>query len=170
MRATHLLLAALAVPSLVSAGTFSDQARVVRVNEAYSERNEPVERCYTENVGAAPQDSSPSVGGAVLGAIAGGIIGNQVGKGNGNKAATAVGAVAGGFAGEHIGRNTREPGYGSRQVQRCYMEDRPIRVSSGFDVTYEYGGQLFQTRLPYHPGGSLNVNVTVSPQGGASRY
>jgi uncharacterized protein YcfJ len=35
--------------------------------------------------------------GMVVGAVAGGILGNQVGKGGGNIAATAIGAVLGGW-------------------------------------------------------------------------
>ncbi len=40
----------------------------------------------------------------VVGAVAGGILGNQVGKGTGNIAATAIGAVVGGIVGSEIGR------------------------------------------------------------------
>jgi outer membrane lipoprotein SlyB len=40
--------------------------------------------------------------GAVIGAVAGGILGNQVGKGDGRKAATVAGAVAGGVVGNKV--------------------------------------------------------------------
>ena len=42
--------------------------------------------------------------GAVIGAIAGGVLGNQVGKGDGRKAATVAGAVAGGVVGNQVGK------------------------------------------------------------------
>ncbi|KZC19906.1 MULTISPECIES: glycine zipper 2TM domain-containing protein [Rhodanobacter] len=42
--------------------------------------------------------------GAIIGAVAGGVLGNQVGKGDGRKAATVVGAVAGGVVGNQIGK------------------------------------------------------------------
>jgi len=42
--------------------------------------------------------------GAVIGAVAGGVLGNQVGKGDGRKAATVAGAVAGGVVGNQIGK------------------------------------------------------------------
>ncbi|HEX5306661.1 MAG TPA: glycine zipper 2TM domain-containing protein [Dyella sp.] len=40
--------------------------------------------------------------GAIIGAVAGGVLGNQVGKGDGRKAATVVGAVAGGVVGNKV--------------------------------------------------------------------
>ena len=43
--------------------------------------------------------------GAIIGAVAGGVLGNQVGKGDGRKAATVVGAVAGGVVGNQVGKH-----------------------------------------------------------------
>ncbi|KRE92436.1 hypothetical protein ASG87_00515 [Frateuria sp. Soil773] len=43
--------------------------------------------------------------GAVIGAVAGGVLGNQVGKGDGRKAATVAGAVAGGVIGNQVGKH-----------------------------------------------------------------
>ena len=43
-----------------------------------------------------------NVGGTVAGAVIGGLLGNQVGGGNGKKAATAAGAVAGGVIGNQV--------------------------------------------------------------------
>lgn len=63
---------------------------------------------YCENCGVVERieqyraDRRTSGGGAVLGAIVGGALGNQVGKGDGRKAATVAGAVVGGFAGNEI--------------------------------------------------------------------
>jgi outer membrane lipoprotein SlyB len=42
--------------------------------------------------------------GAIIGAVAGGVLGNQVGKGDGRKAATVAGAVAGGVVGNQVGK------------------------------------------------------------------
>ena len=44
--------------------------------------------------------------GAIIGAVAGGVLGNQVGKGDGRKAATVVGAVAGGVVGNQVGKRS----------------------------------------------------------------
>ena len=46
-------------------------------------------------------------GGTVLGAIIGGALGNQVGKGDGRKAATVVGALAGGAIGHNVEKDNR---------------------------------------------------------------
>lgn len=42
--------------------------------------------------------------GAIIGAVAGGVLGNQVGKGDGRKAATVAGALAGGVVGNQVGK------------------------------------------------------------------
>jgi len=47
-------------------------------------------------------------GGTVLGAIVGGALGNQVGKGDGRKAATIAGAVAGGAIGHKVEKRRRD--------------------------------------------------------------
>ena len=58
---------------------------------------ESIERTVT-------QGADHGTAGAIIGAVAGGVLGNQVGKGNGRKAATVLGAVGDGFAGNRIGR------------------------------------------------------------------
>lgn len=58
---------------------------------------ESIERTVT-------QGSDHGTAGAIIGAVAGGVLGNQIGKGDGRKAATVLGAVGGGFAGNRIGR------------------------------------------------------------------
>jgi len=55
-------------------------------------------------------------GGTVLGAIVGGALGNQVGKGDGRKAATIVGAVAGGAVGHNIEKRNRGEEYRGTRV------------------------------------------------------
>jgi outer membrane lipoprotein SlyB len=47
-------------------------------------------------------------GGTVLGAVVGGVLGNQVGKGDGRKAATVAGAVAGGVVGHQVEKRHRD--------------------------------------------------------------
>lgn len=52
-----------------------------------------------------PEGPNKADTGMVVGAVAGGILGNQIGKGSGNIAATALGAVVGGIVGSEIGRS-----------------------------------------------------------------
>lgn len=88
------------------------------------------------------QDRAPerdgNVGGTVAGALIGGLLGNQVGGGNGKKAATAAGAVAGGFVGNRVDRNH----VGGRVVTRTDRQCRTVQSSSqssrvvAYNVTY----------------------------------
>ncbi|MBL0165457.1 MAG: glycine zipper 2TM domain-containing protein [Xanthomonadales bacterium] len=73
------------------------------------------------------QRSNHLGGGTVLGAIVGGALGNQVGKGDGRKAATIVGALAGGAVGHDIEKDRR----GSRSYYRIVVRmDRGGRTYS----------------------------------------
>ncbi len=79
-----------------------------------------------------------NVGGTVAGAVIGGLLGNQVGGGNGKKAATAAGAVAGGFIGNRVDRNH----VGGRVVNRTERQCRTVSDTSqssrvvAYNVTY----------------------------------
>jgi len=59
-----------------------------------------VQQVYLEDSG------SGGTLGAIIGAVAGGVLGNQVGKGDGRKAATVAGAVAGGVVGNQVGKRS----------------------------------------------------------------
>jgi outer membrane lipoprotein SlyB len=59
-----------------------------------------VQQVYLENSG------NGGTLGAIIGAVAGGVLGNQVGKGDGRKAATVAGAVAGGVVGNQVGKRS----------------------------------------------------------------
>lgn len=74
-------------------------------------------------------------GGTVLGAIVGGALGNQVGSGDGRKAATVAGALAGGAIGHNVEKNRR----GSNSVYRISVRmDRDGRVRS-YEQNDDYG-------------------------------
>jgi outer membrane lipoprotein SlyB len=75
-------------------------------------------------------------GGTVLGAIIGGALGNQVGKGDGRKAATVAGALAGGAIGHNIEKdNRRTRSYYRILVRmdrgRTYSFEQPDRYRLG---------------------------------------
>jgi outer membrane lipoprotein SlyB len=79
--------------------------------------------------------------GAIGGAVVGGLLGNQVGGGNGKKAATVLGAVGGGYAGHAIEKNANS--YTAYQM-RVRMNDGTVRtieqrsaVAAGSHVTVE---------------------------------
>jgi len=129
-------------------------AQVLRVEpayEAYTRTSQP--QCVEER-----RSGGNTTGGTVIGAIIGGALGNQVGKGDGRKAATIAGAVAGGAIGhevaEHNGSTRYECPSGYVQQQRRIV---------GYDVEYTYKGDHYMSRLPYDPGNHLRVRVSVTP-------
>ena len=80
------------------------------------------------------QRSNHVGGGTVLGAIVGGVLGNQVGKGDGRKAATVVGALAGGAIGHNVEKDNRR----SRSYYRILVKmDRGRTVSFEQPDTYD---------------------------------
>lgn len=72
-------------------------------------------------------------GGTVLGAIVGGALGNQVGKGDGRKAATIAGAVAGGAIGHNIEKDRRRSNYSYRISVRMDRDGR-VRTYDQYDT------------------------------------
>ncbi len=74
------------------------------------------------------QRSNHVGGGTLLGAIVGGALGNQVGKGDGRKAATIAGALAGGAVGHNVEKKNRR----SRSYSRIV-----VRMDHGRTVSFE---------------------------------
>jgi uncharacterized protein YcfJ len=127
-------------------------------------RNERVQHAPQYDQGYRPRRESSSV----VGAIIGGVIGNQFGSGRGRAAAT----VAGVALGSAIARdNERERSYGygrrSRSVvtteRICTIEPR-IRTERelvGYNVRYDYKGQVGETVTRSQPGSTIRVRVAV---------
>jgi uncharacterized protein YcfJ len=121
----------------------------------------PQQQCSEQQVLVQPRTSG---GGALLGALVGGVVGHQVGNGFGRAAATGLGAVAGSVIGDRTeAANTPAAAV---PVQNCQTltsyENRVI----GYDVTYEYHGQRYLTRVAQDPGPRLALNVSVAPAAG----
>jgi uncharacterized protein YcfJ len=101
-----------------------------------------------------------NVGGTVVGAVVGGLLGNQVGGGNGRKAATAAGAVAGGFVGNRVDRNH----VGGKVVERVDTQCRTVSDTSqsikvvGYNVTYRNpDGTTGSMRTESKPGEKISL-------------
>lgn len=79
-----------------------------------------------------------NVGGTVAGAVIGGLLGNQIGGGNGRKAATAAGAVAGGFIGNRVDRNHVGGRVVNRTERQCHTVSDTSQSSKvvAYNVTY----------------------------------
>lgn len=148
----------------------ADFADVVRVEPLRREVrvSEPVRECWqeTRRVSQGPF-SYNHVGGTLVGSAIGVAVGNQVGRGSGKDVARVAGALIGGAIGHnvsvdrqrHLGRD------GAQVVERCDVRyrDRFEERIEGYEVTYEYAGREYVTRLPYDPGERIRVRVDVTP-------
>jgi uncharacterized protein YcfJ len=148
---------------------FDDVANVRRVIPVVEQVNNPRQECYTDYVSErGPRPSERGIAGAVVGGIAGAILGNQVGHGNGRTAATAVGAATGAIVGDRVqnadnDRRGRWDDDDERPVRRCRQVDHWENQTTGYRVVYEYMGRKETTVLPYDPGSTLRVHVSVTP-------
>ncbi|HZX77829.1 glycine zipper 2TM domain-containing protein [Lysobacter sp.] len=98
----------------------------------------PREVCEDVVVQERAPERDGNVGGTVAGAVIGGLLGNQVGGGNGKKAATVGGAVAGGFIGNQIDKRHVGGKVTSRTERQCHTVSSTSESSRvvGYNVTY----------------------------------
>lgn len=164
----------------------TDYAQVLSAQPIYSEVRvrSPREECWQERVVYRDEvrsdyrddyrgSAADRTIGTVIGGVIGGAIGHQFSEGSGKQIATAIGAVVGADVGRNAVNNNRYNDRRSRYETREHIAYEPrcrtvqeSRYESrieGYDVTYRYNGQVYQTRMPYDPGARLAVNVQVSP-------
>lgn len=167
----------LAAPQLATA---QERARVLSSTAVMQQVGMPQQVCAPEQV---YQGQRTDGTGAVIGAVIGGVLGNTIARGShyqrgpyghmhrtdGNRTAgTVIGAVAGGLIGNHVeGRNGGTPEY--RTVNRCENEVLYENRIVGYDVTYEYAGRRYTTRMDYDPGAWVPVR-TNGAVGSAHTY
>jgi uncharacterized protein YcfJ len=167
MNKLSIAVASVLAVAQVNAHAFEAVANVVGVSPITEQVNRPTQQCWTEQqqvIQVVPQERNYL--GAIIGGVAGGLLGSQVGRGNGRIAGAAVGAGVGAVAGDTVANQNRSDSTvtTTTPVQRCRQVDSFQAVTTGYMVTYEYGGQRFSTRLPYNPGNQLRVNVAVTPR------
>lgn len=121
----------------------------------------PQQQCTEQQALVQPRTSG---GGALLGALVGGVVGHGIGDGLGRAAATGLGAVAGSVIGDRAeAANTPAQAV---PVQSCQILTSYENRLIGYDVTYEYNGQRYLTRVAQDPGPRIALNVTVAPASG----
>ncbi len=125
-----------------------------------SSTSTPHEVCEDVVVQERLPERDGNVGGTVAGAVIGGLLGNQVGGGNGKKAATALGAAAGGVIGNQVDKRH----VGGRVVQRterqCHTEQRTAESSriTGYNVSYRKpDGSVGSMRMDSKPGERVSL-------------
>ena len=153
------------------AETYVDNARVRSVEPQYESVNVPREACSAQLVTETRRVNDRNYGGVVAGGLVGALLGNQVGRGHGREAATALGAVAGAFAGDQMANGNRTEQYVEvpREVRTCQMVSEVQTRIVGYRVVYEFRGQEFATVLRDNPGPTLQVRVSVDPVVGFAR-
>jgi uncharacterized protein YcfJ len=145
---------------------------VLEVQPIYRGVNTPASQqvCYDEPVEYYQPGRPRSPAGTLVGAILGGVIGNQLGRGGRGyygdyrrDSATVAGAAIGGAIGYSASSGPTRVARGYEQ--RCRVETTWQRAEqvAGYDVTYRYRGEIYQTRTDQHPGDSIRVRVAVEP-------
>ena len=107
----------------------------------------------------------------VVGGVVGAVLGSQVGGGSARYATSAIGSMVGGQVGGSIydqSQRQRRQGH----VEVCdpvpvnggYSNARYGNAADAYDVTYEYNGRRYTSRMNYDPGQRVRVRVDVTPQ------
>lgn len=172
MTSKHWLTGALAAGLACSSAMAQERARVLSSVPVLQQVGVPQQFCEDAQVYSGQRTNGT---GAILGAVIGGVAGNALGRSGGGHyghrggyyrgpsrgASTVVGALAGGLIGNVIESSNSQPAY--ETVRKCtnetVYEDRTV----GYDVTYEYAGRRYTSRMDYDPGAWLPINV--QPQG-----
>jgi hypothetical protein len=135
----------------------------------------PDGRYYGDYYGSAPR-SRGSEGGrtvaGVIGTVIGAVVGSQVGGGSARYATAAIGSAVGNAAGRQVYDNAhRDDGPGAVTVCDPVNAAQPYPGGAypgagrnGYDVTYEYGGRTYVSRMAYDPGERVRVRVDVRPE------
>lgn len=149
---------------------FVDIARVTKVTPIYRTiaHKIPQQQCWVETVRVErPQYRTSSQTSTLLGGVIGGAIGNAVGRGRDNKRiGTVVGSVLGMSIGSDVARrNKHSQTVAYEDVERCETsyKNKTEQVLSGYDVSYVYKSEHFNTHTKRHPGKRLKVAVNVTP-------
>lgn len=167
---TWTIAAALACGTAVA----QERARVISTVPVVQQVGVPQQFCEDAQVYSGQRTSGT---GAVIGAVIGGVAGNALGSGGGRRhhghghrgyyqgpsrgASTVVGAIAGGLIGNVIESSNSQPAY--ETVRQCTHETVYENRTVAYDVTYEYAGRHYTTRLDHNPGAWMPVQV--QPQG-----
>jgi uncharacterized protein YcfJ len=153
-----LLFAAL---GLVAFGAGAQEVgRVISSQPIIQQVAVPRQNCVQGYVQAPPQTSGM---GGLAGGIAGAAIGSQIGGGAGTAAAMIAGTIGGALLGNNIESNNMRAQQAA--VPNCFTENTLENRTVGYDVTYEYGGRQYSTRMPYDPGQTIRLSVTPVAQG-----
>ncbi len=125
----------------------------------------PHQSCWDERVRIERRGGSHAAVPTVLGAIIGGVAGGAIGNDSRHQPVIAGAGAALGAAIGHDVSHQRDKRYRYVTEQRCEIdyELREREETIGYRVAYQYGDTIYHTRKQYHPGNTIRVNVTLSP-------
>lgn len=151
-----------------------DYATVTAVTPVYNDIQvvEPRTQCWDQPV----TYQQPSPAGAIIGGLIGAAVGRDAARGyrhgwgrhshyhRGNKGAGMVaGAAVGAVIGNAIGSHSAPPQVGTEQRCQVVEQVNTRRELVGYDVNYQYNGQIYLIRTNQHPGDRIRVRVDVTP-------
>lgn len=147
--------------TLAQTDSIQSEARVVGFSDRYVTvmESRPVQECRDVQVrtGGSTDSDTPELVGAVIG----GAIGKQID--DNSKSSTVIGALLGASIASDIEkRNARGSVRTQRECSTVYRETQVQRLD-GYDVVYEYQGNLFESVTRSRPGATIPVNVFVLP-------
>lgn len=183
MATKHWFTWAIAAGLACGTAVAQEQARVISTVPVVQQVGVPQQFCEDAQVYSGQRTNGT---GAIIGAVIGGVAGNALGNSGGRRyhgyghrgyyqgpsrgASTVVGAIAGGLIGNVIESSNSQPTY--ETVRKCTNETVYENRTVAYDVTYEYAGRQYNTRLDHNPGAWIPVNVqalgSYSSSSGAS--
>ena len=150
----------------------TDFAQVTDVEPVYKtvEHRIPRESCWTETVRVENRPRQYRSGTPTLvGGIIGGAIGHELGNGKSNRK---IGAVVGSILGASVARDIQYQRRSSNRsdiryedVERCEVSHtfETEEILQGYNVSYRYHGDEYQTFMHDHPGNKIRVAISVRP-------
>ena len=138
-------------------------ARVTHVEPIYQQTSyrEPVQECYEERVTSRSNGSRTNT---IIGGLLGGALGNELGHNRRNKkVGTLAGAVLGASIANDLSRNKgRDRVHYEQRCDTRYNTNYRQEIT-GYQVSYRYDGQTYQTQTDQHPGKRIPVSINVHP-------
>lgn len=127
----------------------------------------PQKHCWNEPIRyKQPKAHRQNNSGAIIGTIVGGAIGNNISRHG--RSGTIIGAVIGASVGHNLTKQNNprpRPNSFHRNQRRCQMTERVSYQEKviGYDVSYRYQGNEYQTQMDHHPGRKIRVKMSVQP-------
>jgi len=145
---------------------FFDNARVLLIEKVYSNYviRESSQECYITEYQQSSTPSGELSTNAFLSGVVGGMIGNQVGDGDGQKAATLIGFLLGVKAAQDQEAQVSGATLYSREICEQRYPQSAVSGAMFYRITYVYQDQLFSyisKAKPYTD--IIKVRVNVAP-------